>query len=195
MNMKNIFCCLLPGLLFGACANKVYEETGDSVIVKVQQEVTGGPRLVRLQVMGDKLIRVSATADSKFADPQSLIVVPQEKQISFAVMQNGDTITVSTKEVKASVLASTGEVWFADKDGKLIPDCSIPLEIKSTGKGSVIAAGNGSADDMKSFRSLKPKTFRGKAIAIVQPNAEKGTITLTVSAKGLPEAAIVIETY
>lgn len=62
MNMKNIFCCLLPGLLFGACANKVYEETGDSVIVKVQQEVTGGPRLVRLQVMGDKLIRVSATS-------------------------------------------------------------------------------------------------------------------------------------
>ena len=33
MNMKNIFCCLLPGLLFGACANKVYEETGDSVIL------------------------------------------------------------------------------------------------------------------------------------------------------------------
>ena len=35
MNMKNIFYCLLPGLLFGACSNKVYEETGDSVIVKV----------------------------------------------------------------------------------------------------------------------------------------------------------------
>lgn len=87
------------------------------------------------------------------------------------------------------------KVEILDKDGKLIPDCSIPLEIKSTGKGSVIAAGNGSADDMRSFRSLKPKTFRGKAIAIVQPNTEKGTITLTVSAEGLPEAAIVIETY
>ena len=61
MNMKNIFYCLLPGLLFGACSNKVYEETGDSVIVKVQQKEIGGPRLVRLQVMGDKLIRVSAT--------------------------------------------------------------------------------------------------------------------------------------
>lgn len=87
------------------------------------------------------------------------------------------------------------KVEILDKDGKLIPDCSIPLEIKSTGKGSVIAAGNGSADDMRSFRSLKPKTFQGKAIAIVQPNTEKGTITLTVSAEGLPEAAIVIETY
>ena len=104
----------------GACSNKVYEKTGDSVIVKVQHKETGGPRLVRLQVMGDKLIRVSATADSKFADPQSLIVVPQKKQTSFAVVQNGDTITVSTEEVKASVLASTGEVWFTDKNGELI---------------------------------------------------------------------------
>ena len=120
MNMKNIFYCLLPGLLLGACSNKVYEKTGDSVIVKVQHKETGGPRLVRLQVMGDKLIRVSATADSKFADPQSLIVVPQKKQTSFAVVQNGDTITVSTEEVKASVLASTGEVWFTDKNGELI---------------------------------------------------------------------------
>ena len=57
MNMKNIFYCLLPGLLLGACSNKVYEKTGDSVIVKVQHKETGGPRLVRLQVMGDKLIR------------------------------------------------------------------------------------------------------------------------------------------
>ncbi len=65
MNMKNIFYCLLPGLLLGACSNKVYEKTGDSVIVKVQHKETGGPRLVRLQVMGDKLIHVSATADSK----------------------------------------------------------------------------------------------------------------------------------
>ena len=87
------------------------------------------------------------------------------------------------------------KVEILDKNEKLIPDCSVPLEIKSAGKGSVIAAGNGSADDMRSFRSLKPKTFRGKAIAIVQPNTEKGTITLTVSAEGLPEAAIVIETY
>lgn len=87
------------------------------------------------------------------------------------------------------------KVEILDKDGKLIPDCNMPLEIKSTGKGSVIAAGNGSADDMNSFRSLKPKTFRGKAIAIVQPNTEKGVITLTVSAEGLSEASISIDTY
>ena len=87
------------------------------------------------------------------------------------------------------------KVEILDKDRKLIPDCNMPLEIKSTGKGSVIAAGNGSADDMNSFRSTKTETFRGKAIAIVQPNTEKGVITLTVSAEGLSEASISIDTY
>ena len=48
---------------------------------------------------------------------------------------------------------------------------------------------------MKSFRSLTPKTFRGKAIVIVQPDTQEGNIHLTVSAKGLPEANISIETY
>lgn len=87
------------------------------------------------------------------------------------------------------------KIEMVDKDGQVIPDCAIPVHIKSTGKGSVIAAGNGSADDMSSFRSLQPKVYRGKAIAIVQPTTEKGMITLTVSAEGLPEAEISIEAY
>ena len=192
MNMKNIFCCLLPGLLFGACANKVYEETGDSVIVKVQQEVTGGPRLVRLQVMGDKLIRVSATADSKFADPQSLIVVPQEKQIPFAVMQNGDTITVSTEGVKASVLASTGEVWFADKDGKLILQENkgggkkfTPIEVEGT-KGYTICQVFESPED-EAFYGLGQHqadefNYKGKNEELFQYNT-KVSVPFVVSNK------------
>lgn len=48
---------------------------------------------------------------------------------------------------------------------------------------------------MKSFRSLTPNTFRGRAIAIVQPNEEKGEIQVKVSAKGLEEASLIIETF
>jgi beta-galactosidase len=47
---------------------------------------------------------------------------------------------------------------------------------------------------MKSFRSLTPDTFRGKALAIVQSTEEQGTIQLAVSAKDLPDAVISIET-
>ena len=83
MKMKNISYGLLAGLLLGACSGGVYEETGNGVIVKVQQKEDRGARLVRLQVMGEKLIRVSATPEGKFADPQSLIIVPGAEQTPF----------------------------------------------------------------------------------------------------------------
>lgn len=120
VKMKNISCCLLAGLLLGACSGNVYEETGNGVIVKVQQKGDTDVRLVRFQVMGEKLIHVSATPEKKFADRQSLVVVPQTEQTPFTVAQQGDTITVATDEVRASVLASTGEVWFTDEDGNMI---------------------------------------------------------------------------
>ena len=94
VKMKNISCCLLAGLLFGACSGNVYEETGNGVIVKVQQKGDTDVRLVRFQVMGEKLIHVSATPEKKFADRQSLVVVPQTEQTPFTVAQQGDTITV-----------------------------------------------------------------------------------------------------
>lgn len=120
MNVKNISYCLFAGLLFGACSGSVYEETDKGVVVKVRQQDSSGARLVRLQVMGDKLIHVSATPERKFADPQSLVVVPHGQKVPFSVSQQGDTVTVATEALRASVLVSTGEVWFADKNGNLI---------------------------------------------------------------------------
>ena len=54
-----------------------YEKTNRGVTVHVTQTNDKGttPKLVRLQVMGDRIMRVSATADKQFADRQSLIIV------------------------------------------------------------------------------------------------------------------------
>uniref|UniRef100_UPI00262AB51A DUF4982 domain-containing protein n=1 Tax=Bacteroides sp. TaxID=29523 RepID=UPI00262AB51A len=82
------------------------------------------------------------------------------------------------------------KIEMVDKDGNVVPDAIVPLRIQLTGKATVIASGNGGYDDMESFRSLTPKTFRGKAIAIIQPTGEKGDIQLTVSAEGLGEATV-----
>lgn len=87
--MKNISYCLLAGLIFGSCSGKVYEQTDNGVIVKVQQKGEQNARLVRFQVMGDKLIHVSATPDSKFADSKSLIIVPQENKHRLPFLNRG----------------------------------------------------------------------------------------------------------
>ncbi|MBO5877586.1 MAG: DUF4968 domain-containing protein, partial [Bacteroidales bacterium] len=106
-------------LVLGSCAD-VCKVNENGVTVKVQQPSECGPKLVRLEVMGEKLIHVSATPERKFVDPESLVIIPAEEKTGFAVEQNGDTVVVSTSEIKANVLASTGEIWFTDMDGKVL---------------------------------------------------------------------------
>lgn len=119
MKSKGISLVLLSAIALSACSG-AYRQDGSSVTIKVQEVVDGGPQLVRLEVMGDRLIHVSATPEKRFADPQSLVILPQESRTEFTTRQHGDTITVSTSAVMANVLASTGEVWFTDSDGNVI---------------------------------------------------------------------------
>jgi len=120
---RNIFGWALAGLLLmTACDSEKTEVMQQGALVHVAKAAYDGysPRLVRLEAVGEKIIHVSATRDKKFADPQSLIVVPQEQKVACEVVEHGDTVTVSTSQLSAHVLASTGEVWFTDKDGHLI---------------------------------------------------------------------------
>ena len=88
--------------------------------VEVQNPVPGGPKHVRLEVMNDKVIRVSATPEDSFKDPESLVVLQPCCKSEYEVLENGDTVVVQTSEVKAHVLRTTGEVWFTDLDGNML---------------------------------------------------------------------------
>ena len=111
---------LAAGLIFSGCAGNVYTCRDASVTVKVQEVVEEGPALVRLEVMGDKMIHVSATPERKFADPESLVIMEQERNTPFSVESDGDVVTVATSAVRANVLVTTGEVWFTDPEGNII---------------------------------------------------------------------------
>lgn len=157
--------------------------------------------------LNDRLIGEKATDPESYAasfevpyQPGELKAVSmkgKKENASALLRTTGSPANIRLTADRRSIKADRNDLSYVkieilDKDGNIIPDCSLPVQIKCSGKGSVIASGNGSADDMKSFRSLRPNTHRGKAIAIVQPNGEKGNITLTVSAEGLPEADITI---
>lgn len=97
-----------------------YKQEGQSVTVHVAAQEEGDARLVRFEVMGERIIRVSATPERSFADPTSLVVVPREHVTPYTVARQGDTISLQTAALTASVIASTGEVRFTDRDGKVI---------------------------------------------------------------------------
>ncbi len=108
---------LLATAVLASCGDTDVKQQGQQVTVKTQ---SGDAKLVRLEVMGEKIIRVSATAEGKFADKPSLIIVPQTEKTPYELIQNGDTVQVKTSQVIANVLKSNGRVWFTDAAGQLI---------------------------------------------------------------------------
>ncbi len=119
--MRNTFIYLFAGLLFMSCIKPEYEKTKDGVIVCLQQAKNNDLKKIRLQVINDKIIHVSATPEDKFSDEKSLIIVPLNAlKIPFVVETKNGTVVLSTKSVKAYVDLTTGEVKFSDLKGNPI---------------------------------------------------------------------------
>ena len=102
------------------CGGQNWKQNPDGVTVSVTDRNNDGPTLVRLQVKGDNLVRVTATPEDRFADRKSLIIVPSESRPEFSVASTDSTVSVVTSSVTASVRLRDGAVSFADKDGSTI---------------------------------------------------------------------------
>ena len=118
--MKTRLISLLLLASMAASCTGAWRQDDSSVTVKIQKPVADGPALVRLEVLGDKIIHVSATPERKFADPQSLVVLSTDVSTAFDVEEAGDTVILTTAALKANVLTTTGEVWFTDHEGNIL---------------------------------------------------------------------------
>lgn len=156
--MRNTF-ILLVALLVGACGSHNYKTQADGVVVNVQSQSPNETQKVRLQVINDKIIRVSATPDKEFKDEPSLIIVPQNKNNrNFKVDEKDNKVIVSTPTIVATVDMSTGEVVFADSLGNTI------LQEKSGGGKtfeSICIEGTDGYAMRQVFESPKDEAFYG----------------------------------
>ena len=109
-----------------SCAQKGYSVKGNSVTVKLeipdQARNDMAPQKVRLQVLGENIIRVSATPDGKFNDRKSLVVLPVKGKTPFQVSMDEGLVKVSTSALTATVDPATGKLMFADADGNILLD-------------------------------------------------------------------------
>ena len=74
------------------CAEGKYNKNDTGITVNLSPTDDNGVRKVRLQVLGDKIIRVSATPDRKFSKDESLVTVPQTEQAQFTVEENDTSV-------------------------------------------------------------------------------------------------------
>ncbi len=153
MKLKHTSVCLLAGLLLTACAGGGYEKTAGGVVVSLDQQHPTDVRKVRVEVMGEKLIRVTATPEKEFSDSESLIIVPEVKtpKTDFVVAENETDVTVSTAQLQAIVSKATGEVRFTDKEGRQIlaedRRSFRPIEVEGTKSYTVQQVFESAGDD------------------------------------------------
>ena len=120
MNLKNTSVYLLAAWMLAACAGSGLQKTENGVIIEVSRQRPADVRKVRLEVMGEKLIRVSATPEKEFSKEPSLILIPRQHKTAFKVEEQADEVCVKTSELCAIVSKKTGEVRFTDAAGNLI---------------------------------------------------------------------------
>jgi len=99
----------------------VYTQHGNFITINVKKQTAHGAKIVRLQVVDDKIIRVESTNESAFKPKQSLIIVPQNAKSNFKVTENGGNVIVATSDIKAFVDENTGRVTFKDLKGQNDP--------------------------------------------------------------------------
>ena len=84
-----------------------------------KQDVTVkcAPYTLCLQVISPEIIRVSASADGKFTDRQSLVVLPQETRAPFEVSDAMGKVHLTTEKLAVDIYKANGEINFYKADG------------------------------------------------------------------------------
>lgn len=93
-----------------------YERLKDGVVV------TAPDVKVRVRVINDKIMRVSATPEQEFKADSSLVVLPKfqgnANNPQFTVTEKKGTVEVATSQIKAVINEKNGQVKFYDHKGK-----------------------------------------------------------------------------
>jgi alpha-D-xyloside xylohydrolase len=93
-----------------------YERLKDGVVV------TAPDAKVRVRVINEKIMRVSATPEQEFKADSSLVVLPKfqgnANNPQFTVTEKKGTVEVATSQIKAVINEKNGQVKFYDHNGK-----------------------------------------------------------------------------
>ena len=101
------------------CAN--YQKVANGVSISLKQTSSYDVQTIRLQVVNNDIIHITASPSKKLSEIPSLIAtyVPKESK-EWKVSEENDKVTLQTSTTKAIVSLKTGEIVFTDLKGKVI---------------------------------------------------------------------------
>jgi alpha-D-xyloside xylohydrolase len=98
------------------------QQTENGIIVGIDNSRVDA-RYVRLEVIANDIIRVTATATDSFSSEKSLIIIPElSKKGSWTYAENDTSVSLTTPVLEAVVDRSTGQVVFKDSTGNILQE-------------------------------------------------------------------------
>lgn len=115
-----------------APAQGSYRQTENGVLVT---PASGPERAVRLQVYGERIVRVTTSPGREIDVPPSLMVTAAPRSSGFAVSEARGRVTLTTARLSAQVDLRNGDVSFRDRSGTVVlaetaPASFAPVEVE-----------------------------------------------------------------
>ena len=127
-----------------------------------------------------KIVAISLDAAGK--ELESRVLLTAGKPASVRILRERYNADNSLAYLKVEVI---------DDEGTVVPE-AFPLSFDIQG-ATFVSAGNGGPDDMASFRSRMPDTYRGAALLIVRPDGPEARVEVTASSEGLESGKAVFD--
>ncbi|GHV59126.1 alpha-xylosidase [Bacteroidia bacterium] len=112
---------LSVGTIVCACASSSVEKQDNGIVIHLKASEKNPAKTIRLEVVSDDIIRVSASPVDTFSTKPSLIAdysSTLKKEWSYSETEND--ILLKTATLSVSVLKKTGEIVFSDTNGNIL---------------------------------------------------------------------------
>jgi alpha-D-xyloside xylohydrolase len=102
------------------CTRTPFKKTADGVVINLKKTPEGA-RSLRLQIVGEHIIRVTASPRDSFSRNASLMIVPQKHPAPhWSLRRNKDSVILSTAALRAVVSLPEGQITFTDTSGNVL---------------------------------------------------------------------------
>ena len=93
----------------------------DGIEIKIKKPQRNDASVVRIQVVSDVILHITASPTSTFDSTKSLMLVDLKPTATpFEVLNTNENVTLSTSKLRATVSIETGEIIFKDASGKIL---------------------------------------------------------------------------
>jgi len=98
-----------------------YEKQDDGILLKIKQQKDTDPRLIKIQICAEDIIRIIASPVDSFSNRASLMVNKNDwKPVKWSVEEEGNLVKISTSKITVSVDSVTGRIAFYNSNNNLL---------------------------------------------------------------------------